>query len=394
MYKSMTSSMFGLLVLLSTTISSGALAATQTAPAMPPGFEPIPPINVELPKPIEPSKTPLPSVMPERSNPAADTNSAVMQNQQQNDQKIREREAQVDAKLREIEEKLKQLETRTIGPQATPLQIQANQALIGQLQFNAQGLLDKFQANNQLVEKINKEANLTPQLLQAYNAIPAEQEAIVKQLLELEGKIRAFDPSVIFPQLQAQSLNQISQLPGYKKLSIKMTKELRTELDNIKAGYTSLSNNQYTLQNPTEEEKSQFKKHWKVQMSETKLPIATVKFHEEFTASYKQVSNKLQALTANLAAANSIGIDVQSLEAELIELQQVDIFSKTSPEQLSQSIGLSYTGKQQIDIDTSMQEFYWKIAKVCAGIGCLTFIIFAFKLYLHKKEEKSEETND
>jgi hypothetical protein len=393
MYKSMTSSMFGLLVLLSTTIASGAVAATQTTPAMPPGFEPIPPINVELPKPIEPSKTPLPSEMPEKSNSAADTNSAVMQNQQRNDQKIREREAQVDAKLQEIEAKLQQLETRTIGPQATPLQIQANQALIGQLQFNAQGLLDKFQANNQLVEKINKEANLTPQMLQAYNAIPAEQEAIIKQLLELEGKIRAFDPSVIFPQLQAQSLNQISQLPGYKKLSIKMTKDLRIALDNVKAGYASLPNNQYTLLNPNEEEQTQFKKNWKVQMSETKLPMATLKYHEEFSSSYKGVSEKLQALTANMADANSIGIDVQSLEAELIELQKVDIFSKTSPEQLSQTIGLSYTGKQQIDIDTSMQEFYWKIAKVCAGISCLAFIIFAFKLYLIKKEGKSEETD-
>jgi hypothetical protein len=397
MNKVLTGSMLSLTVVIYSVFATGAKAATN--PPMPPGFEPIAPINVELPKPIEPSSTPLSSASDiESSKSKVDTNNAVQQNQQLNDQRLRERESQVDAKLQEIDAKLKQLETRSIGPQATPLQIQVNQPLIGELQFKAQELLDKFEFNNKFIEKINKEPNLTADLLQAYKNIPAEQESIVKLLLELEGKIRSFDPGVIFPQLEAKSLIEISQLPGYKKLSLNTLKTLRMELDNIKVQYTALPTNQYRLQSPFKEDADQFKKNWKIGMSDAKLPVATEKFHQQFINEHKAVNEKLQAIKTSLSQASSLGIDTQLLDSEVLQIEQVEAFSKTSPEQLSQALSLTYTGNNKIELDKTMEIFYKNTAigtTVVAALGLILFLIYLRRNRTESSEiEPTEETKE
>ncbi|MGL4758583.1 MAG: hypothetical protein ACRCXZ_04555 [Patescibacteria group bacterium] len=312
---------------------------------------------------------------------------------QQKDQQIQAREQQVQVQLQEIEQKLKEIEARSIGPKATPLQIQANQVLIADLQSKTQELLQIFQNNNQFMKNIENSKELTLNQVVEYGTVPAKQKQIVTQLLELEAQLRVFDQTILFPVLEIKGVSEISKNPTFVKLSESTVNSIFLEFENILKSYLNLPSNQYRLQNPTQQEQKDFFALRGEEMYNSKLPIAKRTFHEQLSNQLKINQENLLLLKQKITQLSIMFPELNSLDQRIKELEAVQVFGKTSPEEIANSSGYNYTGNNQIDVDKSQEIFVLNLLRFLS-LGASVIMLIIVVNMIKSKQKKSDTFND
>lgn len=280
-----------------------------------------------------------------------------------------------------IQDRLNTLETRSLGPNSTPAQIQANAGLIQDLQSKTQGLLIQFNRNSVRVQAIVKEKELKPDMVQFYLAYGPNQQQIKNQLLDFERQLRTFDSAIIFPVLEPVALGPLESLTGFAKFKATALKTLNQQVDTLANKYIGLPSNQYTLQNPSKEDQQTFKANWNIAMSESKNPLATQAYHQKVIDQYNQVYRELTVFRSSYAQAQALGIEDSSISAKVSFINQVKIFGKVSPEELAKTAEIEYSNNTPIEIDNSSQEFQFWFVVVLSLAGATVIGITLWKVY-------------
>jgi hypothetical protein len=289
-----------------------------------------------------------------------------------------------------IQKRLNTLETRSLGPVATPVQLEANAGVIQDLQFKTKKLIEKFEENNKTLKLIIDEKNLNPDMVRFYLVYSQEQQKIKTQLLELEKNLRSFDAGIIFPVLEPLQAGPLESLTGFAKFKGEILNQLSGEIESLTAQFATLSSNQYFLADPTDDEQKAYMAIWGINMKDSVNQKATRQYHQKIVKEYSQSMKQLTAFKAKFSQATLMGVDDSSIGYKISELEEVKIFGKTSPEDIAKLIETQYQPANKIEIDTSHEDMMFWFLVALSIFGATAIGITLWKVYTVTNEKTKQ----
>jgi hypothetical protein len=292
--------------------------------------------------------------------------------------------------LTAIQKRLNNLETRSLGPVATPVQLEANAGVIQDLQFKTKTLIEKFEENNKSLKLIIEEKNLNPDMVRFYLVYSQEQQKIKTQLLELEKNLRSFDSGIIFPVLEPLQAGPLESLTGFAKFKAEILKQLSSEIESLTTQFAALSSNQYFLADPTDDEQKAYMAIWGINMKDSVNQKATRQYHQKIVKQYSKSIQQLAAFKSKYSQAGFMGVGDSSIGYKISELEEVKIFGKTSPEDIAKLIETQYQPTNKIEIDTSHEDMMFWFLVALSIFGATAISITLWKVYTVTNEKTKQ----
>jgi hypothetical protein len=246
--------------------------------------------------------------------------------------------------LKTLDERLKIVELKSIGPKASPASIDINKEIIQTIINNVRQNIGKFKDNEKAYIEITNSEDLTKESLSFFMNYSKIQNEIKVKVVSLEQDLRQYQPEVFIPVLNLEDvLESPTQLKGFEKYSDEQLSYIDSQLKQLKREFSKLPENNYKINNPTKEEDAIFFKNWGKTMTNSNLVTVKPSYHKKVIEEYKQAHVKLKSLNQEYQTLLSYGVnESEELINTFNELNEIDLFSKTSPKDLAKSLNTNY----------------------------------------------------